>query len=126
MDQEAMMHLITCIGNRKEKLPSGQYVLSSLLVDSHRSHKTDPVKMLCDKYNILWFIVDGGLTPKANLADLDYIKKTKARYNKRLLEIREEKFREKRLRVTNQDGVVCSNVQPPSKIGTIAWMNAIQ
>ena len=81
--------------------------------------------MLCDQYNILLFIVDGGLTPKANLADIDYIKKTKARYHTRLLQLREEKFLAKRQAVSNADGVVCVNVQPPSKIGTIACLNAV-
>ena len=120
-----MMHVIKCIGTRKPRLLSGEYALSSLLVDSHNAHKTDAVKMLCDEYNILLFIVAGGLTPKANLADIEYIKRTKAAYNTEILRLREEKYREKRQKVTDADGVVRATVQPPSKIGTIACMNAI-
>ena len=119
------MWVVQCIGSRKPRLLSGEYALSSILVDSHNAHKTDAVKMLCDKYNILLFIVAGGLTPKANLADIENIKSTKATYNKEILWAREEKYREKRHRVTDADEVVCGNVQLPSNIGTIACMNAI-
>jgi len=73
MDTEAMMHLVKCIGLRKPKRACGSYVLSSLLVDSHRAHQTYAVKALCDQYNILLFLVAGGLTPKANLADVESI-----------------------------------------------------
>ena len=125
MDTEAMMYLIKCIGTRKPRLPCGKYVLSSLLVDSHNAHKTDAVKALCDEYNILLFLIAGGLTPKANLADVEYIKSTKDRYNKQLLVMREEIYRAKRQRVTNADGLVTAKVQPPAKISTIACMNAI-
>ena len=68
-----MLHLIKCIGTRKPRNVDGSYVLSSLLVDSCPSHKNEAVKMLCDHYNILLFIISGGLTPKANLADVEYI-----------------------------------------------------
>ena len=77
MDTEAAMYLIECHGTTKPKNGDGSYVLSSLLIDSHKPHKTDLVKEKCDRYNIRLFIVDGGLTPKANMADVDYIKSTK-------------------------------------------------
>ena len=67
MDTEAMMWVVQCIGRRKPRLLSGKYMVSSILVDFHNAHKTDAVKMLCDKYNILLFMGAGRLTPKANL-----------------------------------------------------------
>ena len=73
------MHFVKCIGLRKPKRACGSYVLSSLLVDSHRAHQTDAVKARCDQYNILLFLVAGGLTPKANLSDVEYIRSTKAK-----------------------------------------------
>ena len=124
MDTEAMMWLIECIGHRKEQKSSGEYELSSILVDAHNAHKTDAAKALCDRFNMLLFIVAGGLTPKANLADVYYIKATKKSYYDELLRIREQTFRERRNAVTNAQGVVTATVKPPSKIGTIACMNA--
>ena len=112
MDSKAMMHLITCMGNRKGRLPNGEYELSSLLVDSCPSHKNHAVRMLCDQYNILLFIIAGGLTPKANMADVEYIKRTKARYYDELSKVRAKKYAELRERVTDQNGVVQAKVQP--------------
>ena len=88
MDTEAMMWLVECMGQRKERKSSVEYELSSILVDARSAHKTDAVKSLCDRFNILLFIVAGSLTPKANLADLYYIKATKKRYYDELLRIR--------------------------------------
>ena len=58
--------------------------MSSLLIDSHKPHKTDLVKEKCERYNIRLFIVDGGLPPKANMADVDYVKSTKKLVNESL------------------------------------------
>jgi len=48
MDTEATMYLIDCHGNTKARDESGKFVLSSLLIDSHKPHKTDLVKETCD------------------------------------------------------------------------------
>ena len=122
MDGEAMLWLIKCICTRKPRLANGTYVLSSLLVDSCPSHKTEAVRMMCDQYNILLFIIAGGLTPKANMADVEYIKTTKNRYYEELVRLRAQKYAEMKARVTDENGVVRAVVKPP-KIGLIACMN---
>ena len=108
MDSEAMLYLVTCIGNRIPCAPDGSYVLLSLLVDACPSHKNDAVKAMCDKYNILLFIImiAGGLTPKANMADVEYIKSTKNRYNAELTKVRATKYAEMRQQLTDENGVV--------------------
>ena len=111
-----MLWLIQCIGTRKPRLPNVSYDLSSLLVDSCPSHITEAVRMLCDKYNILLFIIAGGLTPKANMADIEYIKSTKNRYCNELVRLRAQKYAELKERVSDQNRVVQAVVKPP-KIG---------
>ena len=74
--------------------------MSSLLIDSHKPHKTDLVKEKCERYNIRLFIVDGGLPPKANMADVDYVKSTKKLVNESLMRWRMEKYKEQKARQT--------------------------
>ena len=83
-----MLWLVQCRGTRKRRLRNGEYELSSLLVDSCPSHKNEAVRMLCDIYNILLFIIVGRLMPKANMADVEYIKRTKASYYEELAKMR--------------------------------------
>ena len=124
MDSEAMLHLIKCIGTRKPRNSDGSYVLSSLLVDSCPSHKNEAVRMLCDDYNILLFIIAGRLTPKANLADVEYIKSTKQAYYEEIVRLRARKYAQLKARVTDNNGVVTAAVKPP-KMGLIECMNVI-
>ena len=82
------------------------------------------MKERCGHFNILLFIVDGGLTPKANMADVQYIKTTKKLVNEKLMKWRMSKYKEAKARLTDGDGVLRGEPKVP-QMDLVTFMNII-
>ena len=74
---------------REENQPT---VRMSMLEDSHSSHKTKRVAMLCKTLNVQLAIISGGLTGDAQLGDRVFIKRFKRVHRRKLLEVMRTKW----------------------------------
>ena len=80
------------------------HIRMSILEDSHCSHKTQRVSMLCKKLNVQLAIIGGGLTGDAQLGDRVFIKRFKRVHRAKLADLATKKWREAKKRQINREG----------------------
>ena len=88
---------------REENQPD---IRMSMLEDSHTSHKTKRVAMICKALNVQLAIIGGGLTGDAQLGDKVFIKPFKRVHRGKLIEVMREKWREAKRRQVSRDGYI--------------------
>ena len=106
MNEEAHLYMLERHFKRVRRENNEPTVRMSLLEDSHSSHKTKRVTMLCKQMNVQLAIIAGGLTGDAQLADRVFIKRFKKIHRAKLGVLLTQKWREAKRRQVNRDGYV--------------------
>ena len=123
MNEEAHLYMLERHFKRARRENNEPTIRMSMLEDSHTSHKTKRVSILCKQMNVQLAIIAGGLTGDAQLADRVFIKRFKRVHRAKLAVLLTEKWREAKRRQVHRDGYVFNphllKPNPPDRIEQI-------